>query len=107
MKLTNKQLKRRLKLVDVCYGGLIEALIKDGVFIEGKHYHKGFVGDRNFKLNGEDYSYDNSIDMSAHYIASFCIIADLDSDYADIEMRLDDELSEQELQKYKDYKEKK
>ena len=93
MKLTNNQLKRRLKLVDVCYNGLIEALIEDGVFIEGKHYHKGFVGDRNFKLNGEDYSYDNSIDMSAHYIASFSIIADLNSVTAEVEMRLDEEVN--------------
>tara|TARA_R100001594_G_scaffold52331_1_gene85862 strand:- start:149 stop:424 length:276 start_codon:yes stop_codon:yes gene_type:complete len=87
MKLTEEQLKRRLKLVEVCCGGLIEALIEDGVFIEGKHYHKGFVGDRSFKLNGKDYSYDNSIDNIAHYIASFCIIADLDSEYAEIEMK--------------------
>ena len=48
------KLRRRLKLVNVCYDGLIEALIEDGIFIEGKHYHKGFVGDRSFKLNGED-----------------------------------------------------
>ena len=107
MKLTNKQLKRRLKLVDVCYNGLLESLIEDGVFIEGKHYHKGFVGDRNFKLNGEDYSYDNSIDMSAHYITNFTIIADLTSVTAEADMRLKDELSEQELQKCKDYKEEK
>ena len=93
MKLTNKQLKRRLKLVDVCYNGLLESLIEDGVFIEGKHYHKGFVGDRSFKLNGEDYSYDNSIDSTAHYISSLIIIADLDSDYADIEMKLDEEIA--------------
>ena len=37
MKLTNKQLKRRLKLVYVCYNGLLESLIDDGVFIEGNH----------------------------------------------------------------------
>ena len=92
MELTNEQLKRRLKLVDVCYGGLLEALIKDGVFIEGKHYHKGFVGDRTFRLNGEDYSYDDSVDMLAHYITNFCIIADLNSDTAEVDMRLKEEL---------------
>ena len=86
MKQTKDQLKRRLKLVDVCYNGLLESLIEDGVFIEGKHYHEGFVGDRTFKLNGKDYSYDNSIDNIEHYIASFCIIADLNSEYAEIEM---------------------
>ena len=92
MKLTNKQLKRRLKLVDVCYGGLIEALIKDGVFIEGKHYHKGFVTDRIFKLNGENYSYDDSVDMIAHYITNFSIIADLTSVTAEVDMRLYEEV---------------
>ena len=92
MELTNEQLKRRLKLVDVCYDGLLEALIKDGVFIEGKHYHKGFVGDRTFRLNGEDYSYDDSVDMLAHYITNFCIIADLNSDTAEVDMRLKEEL---------------
>ena len=62
-KLTKDQLKRRLKLVDVCYNGLLESLIEDGVFIEGKHYHKenlanqkkGVLTDRIFRLNGEDY----------------------------------------------------
>ena len=92
-KMNMNKLKRRLKLVNVCYDGLIEALIEDGIFIEGKHYHKGFVGDRSFKLNGEDYSYDNSIDSTAHYISSLIIIADLDSDYADIEMKLDEEIA--------------
>jgi len=79
MKLTKKQLKRRLKLVEVCYNGLLESLIQDGVFIEGKHYHEGFVGDRSFKLNGKD------------YISNFCIIADLNSATAEVDMRLDEQ----------------
>lgn len=92
MKLTKKKLKRRLKLVEVCYNGLLESLIEDGVFIEGKHYHEGFVGDRSFKLNGKDYTYDNSVDSLAHYISNFCIIADLNSATAEVDMRLDDEI---------------
>ena len=83
-------LKRRLKLVEVCINGLVEELIESNILIEGKHYHKGVVTDRVFEYNGEDYSYDDSVDTLAHYLHSFYWIADLDSEYADIEMRLDE-----------------
>jgi hypothetical protein len=91
--LTKKQLKRRLKLVEVCIGGLVEELIESNILVEGKHYHKGVVTDRVFGYNGEDYSYDDSVDILAHYLHSFYIIADLDSEYADIEMKLDEEIN--------------
>jgi hypothetical protein len=95
--LTKKQLKRRLKLVEVCYNGLLEELIGDGVFIEGKHYHKDWKdvpsceGCRKFMYKGQNYWYDDSVDALAHYITNFCIIADLNSDTAEIDMRLEEE----------------
>mgnify|MGYP003149565965 CR=1 FL=1 len=92
MELTNKQLKRRLKLVEVCISGLVEELIENNILVEGKHYHKRVVTDRVFGYNGEDYSYDESVDSLAHYLHSFYIIADLGSEYADIEMKLREEL---------------
>ena len=86
------KLKRRLKLVNICADGLLEELIESKLLLEGIHYYKGIEGgDRTFNYKGTEYSYDNSIDKLAHYINSFSIIADLESEYADIEMKLDKE----------------
>jgi len=85
------RLERRLKLVNVCVNALLKELIESKILLEGIHYHKGIDGDRTFNYKGTEYSYDNSIDAIAHYISSFSIIADLESEYADIEMKLDEE----------------
>ena len=82
------RIERRLKLVNVCADGLLEELIEGNILIEGIHYHKGIEGgDRTFNYKGAEYSYDNSLDAIAHYMSSFSIITDLESEYADIEMK--------------------